>query len=51
MTCYTFSVRPPNPDSENLEIPMEKINEEENEDFRKEEYFDFEEDSFGEENN
>ena len=51
MTCYTYSVTPPNPDSENLEISMEKINEEESEDFCEEEYFDFEEDSFSEENN
>ena len=38
MTCYAFS-----------EIPMKKIDEEENEDFFEEEYFNFEELSFGEE--
>ena len=49
MTCYTFSVRPTIPDSENLKISMKKINEEENEDFFEEEYFNFGELSFGEE--
>ena len=49
MTCYTFSVRPTIPESKNLKIPMKKFDEEENEDFFEEEYFNFEELSFGEE--
>ena len=49
MTCYTFSVRPTVPESKNVKIPMKKIDEEENEDFFEEEYFNFEELSFGEE--
>ena len=42
MACYTFSVRPTIPESENLKIAMKKFNEEENEDFCEEEYFTFE---------
>ena len=49
MTCYTFSVRPTIPKSKNVKIPMKKFDEEENEDFFEEEYFNFEELSFGEE--
>ena len=49
MTCYTFSVRPTIPESENFKISMKKISEEENEDFCEEEYFNFEELSLGEE--
>ena len=49
MTCYTFSVGPTIPESKNVKIPMEKFDEEENEDFFEEEYFNFEELSFGEE--
>ena len=47
MTCYTFSVRPTVPESKNVKIPMEKIDEKENEDFFEEVYFNFEELSFG----
>ena len=47
---YTFSVRPTIPESKNVKIPMKKYDEEENEDFFEEEYFNFEELSFGEEN-
>ena len=49
MTCYTFSVRPTIPESKNVKIAMKKFDEEENEDFFEEEYFNFEELSFGEE--
>ena len=49
MTCYTFSVRPNIPESRNVKVTMKKIDEEENEDFCEEEYFNFEELSFGEE--
>ena len=43
MTCYTFIVRPPIPESKNIKVAMKKIDEEENEDFREEEYLNFEE--------
>ena len=49
MTCYTFSVRATILESKNVKIPMKKFDEEENEDFFEEEYFNFEELSFGEE--
>ena len=48
MACYTFSVRPIIPESENLKIAMKKIDEEENEDFCEEEYFIFEALNLGE---
>ena len=50
MTCYTFSVRPTIPEYRNVKVAM-KFDEEENEDFSEEEYFNFEELSFGEEKN
>ena len=49
MTCYTFSVRPTIPESKKVKIAMRIFDEEENEDFFEEEYFNFEELSFGEE--
>ena len=49
MACYTFSVRQTIPESENSKIALKKFDEEENEDFCEEEYFNFEELSFGEE--
>ena len=49
MTCYTFFVRPTIPESRNIKVAMKKFDEEENEDFCEEEYFNFEELSFGEE--
>ena len=49
ITCYTFSVRPTIPESKNVKVAMKKIDEEENEDFYREEYFNFEELSFSEE--
>ena len=49
MTCYTFSVRPTIPESKSVKIAMKKFDQEENEDFFEEEYFNFEELSFGEE--
>ena len=49
MACYTFSVRPTIPESKNVKITMKKFDEEENEDFFEEEYFNFEELTFGEE--
>ena len=49
MRCYTFSVRPTIPEYRNVKVAMKKIDENENEDFCEEEYFNFEELSFGEE--
>ena len=49
MACYTFSVRQTIPESENSKIALKRFDEEENEDFCEEEYFNFEELSFGEE--
>ena len=49
MTCYTFSVRPTIPESENVAVAMKKFDEKENKDLCEEEYFNFEELSFGEE--
>ena len=49
MTCYTFSVRSIIPEYRNVKVGMKKFDEEENEDFFEEEYFNFEELSFGEE--
>ena len=48
MTYYTFSVRLIILESENLKIAMKKIDEEENEDFCKKEYFNFETLTFNE---
>ena len=48
MTCNTFSVRPIIPEYRNIKVGMKKFDEEENEDFCEEEYFNFEELSFGE---
>ena len=49
ITCYTFFVRPTIPESKNVKIATKIFDEEENEDFCKEEYFNFEELIFGEE--
>ena len=49
LTCYTFSVRPTIPEYRNVKVTMIKFDKEENEDFCEEEYFNFEDLSFGEE--
>ena len=49
ITCYTFSVRPTIPESKEVKIVMKKFDEEENEDFCRDKFFNFEDLIFGEE--
>ena len=48
MICYTISVRPTIPESENLKIAMKNIDEDESEDISEEKYIIFEALVFGE---